>query len=336
MERISIRFEGKLASSGQLHFYEYGRYQYATARFFSTVEHFRRTGFVAKRITGDAKIQIFVQPAAEGSFIEDIVIPAMREVSATAISTPLTTLITYVWHLILPKSEETESDVIKMAQIRLEEERLRTDQITAFTQIIESQTATTQQALEMVTWAQQSGSTRLGDEGLLSGRLGQIETELSEFRNREAHLAEHQDALENIDPEARRLLLSRAASIVPDMVVPMRRSADTATFTSTSSRLPLLRLDSTTSQLISTKSLDHLLSELNGRVRAYDVDIGVGKFISDSLDRPLNFSVPVELRNEWRDVILEAMKKPTCTLICQRYLDRAGTTTSLLFDSITH
>lgn len=336
MEKISIRFEGKLASSGQLHFYEYGRYQYATARFFSTVEHFRRTGAVAKRITGDAKIQIFVQPAVEGSFVEDIVIPAMQEVSATAISAPLTTLITYVWHLILPKSEETESDVVKIAKIRLSEERLRTEQIRAFTSVIEGQTATTQQALEMVAWAQQSSSTRLGDEGLLSGRLGQMESELTEFQNREEHLTEYQDQLENIDPNARRLLLSRAASIVPDMAVPMRRSADSATFTSTSSRLPLLRLDSSTAQLISTKRLEPSLSELFGRVRAYDVDIGVGKFISESLDRPLNFSVPVELRNEWRDTILEAMKKPTCTLVCQRYLDRAGTTTSLLFDSITH
>jgi hypothetical protein len=334
MEKITIRFEGKLASSGQLHFYEYGRYQYATARFLSTIEHFRRTGTVAKRITGDAKIQIFVQPAVEGSFIEDIVIPAMKEVSATAISTPLTTLITYVWHLMLPRSDETESDLIKIARIRLAEEKERTAQTQAFAAIVEGQTATTQQALNLVHWAQNAPSTRLGDEGLYSGRLAGMQQELSENQNREEHLSKYQKQLENIDPNARRLLLSRAASIVPDMAVPMRKSADSVTFSSTSSKLPLLRLDSSTADLISTKRIDSELVQFAGRVRAYDVDIGVGKFISNSFDRPLNFSVPVELRNEWRDTILEAMKRPTSFLVCQQYLDRAGTTTSLLFDSI--
>lgn len=60
METLKIRFQGKLASSGRMHFYEYGRYQYATARFISTLEHFRRTGAVASKITGSAKIDIYI------------------------------------------------------------------------------------------------------------------------------------------------------------------------------------------------------------------------------------------------------------------------------------
>ena len=58
VETISIRFSGKLASTGKLHFYEYGRYQYATARFISTIEHFRRTGTVTKRVSGAAKVEL--------------------------------------------------------------------------------------------------------------------------------------------------------------------------------------------------------------------------------------------------------------------------------------
>jgi hypothetical protein len=334
LEKISIRFDGKIATTGKLHFYEYGRYQYATARFISTIEHFRRTGIVAKKISGKAKIEIYVSPAQQGSFVEDILVPAIKQGSAAAVSTSLTTLISYIWHLLVPISSETESDIIKIAQIRAQEEGERTKQFEAMQRIVEVGAATNSQALELVHWAQRSGNTRLGGEGLLSGRLGEMEQELLDHETRENIFNEDAEILNSIDSEDIQKLLSRTASIVPDMALPMRRSADTAVFSSTRSKLPVLRLDQKTAQMISTKRLDPEVFQYSGRIRAYDVDIGVGKFVSDEFDRPINFSVPPLLRERWKELILEAMKEPQIKLFAQRYLDRANLPTSLLFNSI--
>jgi hypothetical protein len=76
-ERITIIFEGGLAATGQLHFYEYGRSQYALARFIATLEHFRRTGDVAEYIGTRTYVDIIISSPERGSFLESILVPAV-------------------------------------------------------------------------------------------------------------------------------------------------------------------------------------------------------------------------------------------------------------------
>ncbi|MGJ8530485.1 hypothetical protein [Maritalea sp.] len=338
MEKISVRFTGKLADSGRLHFYEYGRYQYANARFISTIEHFRRTGKVANRITGSAKIELYVEPAEQGSFVESIVIPALQSGAATAISTPLTPLIAYIWHLLVPLSFQTENDIVKIAQIRADEESIRSREETERTRelrkIVEAGATSTNKALDLVSWALGAGNTRLGGEGLLAPRLLEMKQELDDAQSRESLFAQNHEELSRVGTDDLQKLLSRTASIVPEMAVPMNRSADSAVFSSSHATLPVLRLDQRTAQIISAKKISPEVHHLLGRVRAYDVDIGVGKFVSSQFERPLNFTVPQATREFWKDTILEAMKKSEVSLFAQKYLDQAGLPTSLLFNSI--
>lgn len=331
METLKIRFQGKLASSGRMHFYEYGRYQYATARFLSTLEHFRRTGTVASRITGEAKIDIYISVPEEGSFLETIVIPKLAEAAAGAVSASLTTLISYVWHMLLPRAEETESDLIKIARIQLDVEKEKSKQSESLAKIIETQSATTKQALDLVKWAIETPNTRLGDQNLLGPRLNEMQQELLTEHGREELYQEDMSELEKIDPDELMKLISRTSTIAPEMAIPMKRSADFAEFTTSRSKLPILILDEKTANRVATRKLDPEVFEIKGRVRSYDVDRGVGKFVSPELNRQLNFSVAPALQAPWLDEILAAMKREKSILKCQKFIDRGNLPSSLIF-----
>jgi hypothetical protein len=121
-EQIAIKFEGGLASTGQLHFYEFGRSQYALARFIATLEHFRRTGDVAEHIGPKTYVDIVISSPERGSFLETIFVPAAVKAGSDFLKSKLSSLISYVWHLISPRRESTDDMLKTLAEIRVVEE----------------------------------------------------------------------------------------------------------------------------------------------------------------------------------------------------------------------
>ncbi|MBX3446398.1 MAG: hypothetical protein KF765_06560 [Parvibaculaceae bacterium] len=184
-ETIRLKFEGGIAQNGELHFYEYSRSQYGTARFIATIEHFRRHGVVAERINANSYVDIRVRSAERGSFIEDIIVLAIKEGMAVAVSTPLSALISYVWHLLSPRKESTDETIVQLAQIKLaeeaqrtEQERERTEQLRALQQIAEGHRATAADALALAKWAITSRNAAIGRLGLDQSVLSDIAHEL--------------------------------------------------------------------------------------------------------------------------------------------------------------
>jgi len=165
-EEIALRFDGKVASTGKLHFYEYTRSQYATARFISTIEYFRRTGTVSQRVTKASYVEILVTTPQKGSFCEILLVKA-QETAALAVLTPLSTLISLVWETMLPRSQRVDETVVDLAKLQLAQEQERTLQLGEIRKIVESGNATTQQALNILTAALKSSNPAISD---LAGR----------------------------------------------------------------------------------------------------------------------------------------------------------------------
>ncbi|MFP4043717.1 MAG: hypothetical protein ACLFTP_03990 [Rhodosalinus sp.] len=186
-EKLQIVFDGGYASQGRLHFYEYSRSQYATARFVAIVERFRRDQSVLQRVSKKNYVNIYIETPEEGSFIETILIPGAQQAAATAISTPLNAILSYAWHLLLPRREQTDNDIAEMAKIKLAEEQERTKQeaertaqIAELRKIVDTQQATTQQAIDLAKWAMNSPNPALGRAGLDQSRLLVLTEEMRE------------------------------------------------------------------------------------------------------------------------------------------------------------
>lgn len=340
MEEISLRFNGKEASQGRLHFYEYSRSQYATARFLSTVEHFRRSGRVPPRVTRSTYVDVFVETPKDGSFLEVLLIKS-QEAAASAISAPLTSLIALVWNTILPRDQRAETDLLEMAKIQRDEEIERTRQSEQETErlrelrlIIETENATTQQALALADNALKSSNPAYGQSDLLGARIEEIRQELLRENERSLQTRDHADELEKIDAEQLAKLTSKLRPMLTEMALPLKKSADTLQIESGKDQKPLLLLNPRNVAELDEKVLDDVTVELEVHVRSYDRDRGVGKVSSPELTRQLNFVVPPSKQLRLLPDVLDAMAKDTVVFSCRMYRDKSGLPSSLLLQDI--
>jgi len=340
-EQIRIKFEGGLAETGKLHFYEYSRSQYATARFITTIEHFRRTGIVADRVTSSTRVDIIVQSPEKGSFIEDVFVSGLKEAAASLVSLPLSSLISYVWHLMVPRAEKTDAALSEIARIRLAEieasvalERERTAQHQSLERIVAGARATAQEGHELFDWAIQSPNVAVGRLGLSPDEMQGMRNELQAEDQREREFSDHTEGLTSLDEDTMNKLTSRLRPMVPEMALPLRRSAKEMSLSHGSAATTYARITPEVVRSIQERQSEDIVVEVTGHIKSYDRDAGVGKVRSNDLDRVLNFVVPPNTRQVLRDDILEAMRREEVTLICRRVVDRSGLPTSLILISI--
>jgi hypothetical protein len=337
MERFNLRFDGGLASTGRLHYYEYTRSQYATARFLTTIEHFRRTGEVAQKVSSRTYVDILVEAPERGSFVESLQV-AVAEGVATAVSAQLQSLISLVWDTLVPRRKKTDSDIVELARIRLAEEQARGQanaaQMDALKQIILDQNATTRQALDLVRASIGSSNLALGRADLTQRRLGEMQSELTDEQSRTEAISKDRTALERIPGEKLARLTSRLRPMIPEMAKPLSKSADSIGIEASDGEHRLVVLTRENVQEIAEKDLEETPTEIVVRVKSYDRDRGVGKVSSETFDRQLNFSVAPSNQDRLLFKILDAMTRDQVTFLCRRFVDRSGFPTSLLLEDI--
>jgi hypothetical protein len=127
-EVLSVIYEGGLASQGELHFYEYGRAAYAIARLIATIEHFRRTGSVANRITQSSYVSLLIKAPERGSFPIDVIIPVIAEGTRIVAEyhIPVGVFLEYVIHTVKSLLPKQEKMILELAKLDLQKEQQRT------------------------------------------------------------------------------------------------------------------------------------------------------------------------------------------------------------------
>jgi hypothetical protein len=158
------------------------------------------------------------------------------------------------------------------------------------------------------------------------------ELEAEQQRIKEFH--ESQSELEGIDEGTMNELTSRVRPIIPEMTLPLRRSADKMFLSSSKEARAYVFLNDQLVKNLSEKRSDQEITDIVGRVKGYDRDAGVGKFSSPELPRVLNFIVPLREREQVRDRILDAMKRNKVILRCRKVVDQSGLPTSLILIDI--
>ena len=284
-ETIRIRFDGGLASSGQLHFYEYSRSQYAMARFIATVEHFRRTNHVASRITLESNVEAIVRSPQRGSFIEDIIVSGVKQGMAAAISVPLSALISYVWQMLLPRTEKADDLVKDLAKIRLaesnslvavEQERTKQkqidlEQLKTWQAIGDGERANTSAALDLLRWSLQATNTAIPRIATRK-ELEQASQEIAAEQQREKEFEAHVQELQRIDEDSINTLTSRLRPMIQEIGLPLRRSADKMTIGGGADTNVYAELTPTVIAAIQDRTSETEVSQIIGRIKGYDRD----------------------------------------------------------------
>ena len=240
---VFVIYDGELATTGQLHFYEYGRAVYAFARLVSTIENFRRTGRVAKKVSEKSYVNIIIRAPERGSFPVDILIPLAGQIVQHLPNVPLSVLFKYVIHLVTRLMPKDEKAIIELAKIDLQRERQRTSQsreetkrISEFRKMVESQNIVTSAAISVLDRALEARDTRISDVKSTPAGIRQLRNRLRNYEEREADFEKYQGELESVDRDSLARLTSRIRPQIAEVGLPLRRSASRMLLTEGSRR----------------------------------------------------------------------------------------------------
>lgn len=330
-ETIQVKYDGGLAATGKLHYYEFSRSQYALARFISTIEHFRRSGEVAERINSRTYVELVISTPERGSFIQDILIESVKDGIAEVIAAPFIAFFAYAWHLLIPRRERTDQAITELAQLRLALEKEKTAQLEHIRAIAAGTRATSAQAIELLKWSQSIPIDIVGALTTTPGQRVDMFREVEAEQEREEEFQGIEKKLGEVDEADLNKLTSRLRPMVSEMSLPLKRSADFMNIgTKDKKHEHVAYITTEIVRLIQARTTEEELTEIRGRVKSYDRDAGVGKVQSDDLPRVLNFIVPLVDRAELRDKILAAMRENTVIIVCRFVIDEGKNPTSLI------
>lgn len=236
-ETVKLNFNGGIATHGRIHLYEYSRSQYALSRFITTIEHYRRYGEIADRITRDRTIDMIVSAPERGSFDLSVLVPIATAVVPELAGTSFKALFSYVWTKLLPPNESKAELAVKLAQIELDRSKEltvqslsrdheETERLRVFQSIVERQSATTEQFITLLQRAIDSPTQKHLNLGYGLTDLAREEELAKADLEREQNVEENFQRLSRIDSTDIAKLTNKLRPMVSEIALPLRRSAE--------------------------------------------------------------------------------------------------------------
>lgn len=340
---MEITYHGGLADAGQMHFYEYSRASYGFARLLNTAEHFRRTGKVAQKVGTRNYVDLVIAAPKQGSFITEVLVPTIAGTVPELANVSVKGMVAYIFQLLTPRSEATDETVIELAKIRKRELRRHGDggedteaRIAKLERIVEEQTATTREALNLVRYAlanPNAASARLHDD---PESYREMERELEAELEQDREIRKIEKRLKVLDPRSVARLSSRIRPMVKEMGLPLRRDIKDFTIGAANENKPLAYFNAARVAAVESKKVEEEPVVVECRIHGYDRDASIGKVSSEEFARKLKFIVPPERRLELHPKILRAMHDSVDTVFLEvlRVVDKSKQPTSLILMDI--
>ena len=315
-EKLSFHFEGALADSHQLNFYESARFQYAAARLLVKLAQFRYGGRFVKNISNKTNFDIRLDAQAPGSFNINIEDGGQDPADESFINISLADLIAYVSERIIEKIDETALGEMAVASRdgRAVDGAVATGSSSALEQLVESAM----------------------DDRDLTSRLPLQIRDLVKRRVAEAYrerrLAEKKSAIARIDFARSQKLISMSAPLISEMATVLRRSADTFEVTSSveGKTRSVLFLDRQMAQEIETAVVDQEITPILGDITQFNKDNGWGKLKIENGAKTLSFSIPADILPAMKQQLIDNMKIDLVYLQTYFVRDRSGEVVRLI------
>ena len=306
VKKLSFHFEGALADSHRMNFYESARFQYAAARLIVKLAQFRHRGRFVKKITSSSNFDIQLVSQSEGSFNVNIETPEQNVTEEAFVRISVADLIAYVSERIIEKIDE--STLANMTgSYRGALARAGVD---------DQDAGSTLDGLVDAAIADDAiiSSVPLQDRELFKRRVAEA--------YRERRLTESQGSIARIDFARSQSLISMSAPLISDMATALRRSANTLeikTLLKGKSR-SVLFLDRQMAQDIETAVVDKDITPLLGDISQFNKDNGWGKLKIENGTKTLSFSIPSDILPGIWQTLVDKMKQDLVYL--QTYLVR--------------
>ena len=311
-EHISFHFEGALADSHRMNFYESARFQYAAARLMVKLAQFRRYGKFVKNITNASNIDIQLATHSDGSFNINVEDTTATSASEYFVDMSLADLLAYISERLIEKIDESTLSVINDSS---GDSQLPGRGATA--------------ALDrMVKEAIANGSA---PESLSSAVQALIKRRVAE-NYREGRMADNETQISRIDFARSQKLIAMSAPLISEMAVALRNSADTLEINALRDgrARSVLFLDRRMAQDIETATVDNEITPLLGDIAQFNKDNGWGKLKIENGAKILSFNIPYDILQTIKQKLIDNMKKDLVHLQTYFVRDRGGDVVRLI------
>ncbi len=348
-QEFSVIYDGALAATGQLNFYEFSRASYGFARLIATIDNFRRTGVVPKRITKQTNVELIIRAPEKGSFPIEIIAPLVqisKDVSVATAGIPLNVFVKYAFQLvkrILPQSEDRAKAIIeielKREIERTSQSREETKRLKEIREIVADGHYTSRLALQIIREKTTSSDMAIGRLGETSESLHSLLNELLEHQSREKEIEPYKNQLESIQPKKIAELTRKIRPQIAELGVPLGRSADIISIKSgRKSKTMIASFDKNTISDITLRDIDENTTNLKIRIIQYNRDGGFGRCDIDNVNQIIlknfSFSIPHAIRNYLNYDVANALTAEFIDAQVRFYRDKSGNPTSILIESL--
>lgn len=306
-ETLLFHFEGALADSHIMNFYEAARFQYAASRLVVKLAKFRASGKFPDKITAKSNFNIQLQALSEGSFninIEDKSVPAP---DGSYVDMSLADLIAYVSERVIERIDETTLAVAKS-------EREDTPPVYLLDIVVR----------DVIEGRRSLDSAPEHIRDLVRRRIAES--------SRQLRLEANEATLSHIDSMQSQKLVSMSAPLIKEMTTALRESAKTLEIrTSTAgNNSPVVFLNREMASEIETASVDDTLLPILGDITQFNKENGWGKIKIEGGLKTVSFSVPSDILPSIKQAILDIMKVDLVYLKTYPVRDRAGNVARLI------
>ncbi len=311
-ETLVFHFEGSLADTHRMNFYESARFQYAAARLLVKLAQFRKEGKFVKNITNNSNFNIQLVAQSDGSFNINVEDPGQSSADAQFVQVSLADLIAYISERLIEKIGHSvrsgpESELLGKS--------------------LDDPTPSEDDELERMADTVLTGSPLTAS---LPAAIKEMVRRRAAEAHRERRLEANKAALSRIDFTRSQRLVAMAAPLMSDMSTALRRSADTLEVTSSRDGNSVLFLNREMAQQIETATVDKDITPILGDVIQFNKRNGWGKIRFEDGSVTVSFSVPSDILHSIRQKIIDSMNRDKVYLQAYFVRDRSGKVVRLI------
>lgn len=307
-EELTFHFDGGIAASNKMNFYEAARFQYDAARLLVKLDQFRQSGGFVKKITNSNNRQILLKPHSPGSFEISLVTSEKSDDGTGFIDVPLSTLLAYVGERVIGKTADGMIAAILNGHSELVDRFGSVEEGSPIDDLI----------LDIL-------NTPSLRQKLSKETLEILERRFAEIARDQA-IANEIDNVAKIDSHREQKLISMAAPLLSGMATAFRRSAKTMKVVAKRgvTEQNIIYLNKDLAHEIGSSKIDKEITPILGNIIQYNKETGWGKVRLDIISNPLSFSVPSDLKSELQSKLVLAMREDSTYLQIKFVRDRVG------------
>lgn len=311
-EKLTFHFEGALADSHKMNFYEAARFQYAAARLLVKLAQFRMQGSFVKKITNSSNFNILLEAQETGSFNVKTNSPSPDKSEKKFVDLTLSDLLSYISERLIEKGDVEELvSAINAHQQLLElpvgdgDSEIDTDKLDNIVDQIAVQ-------------PELRDGLRADAREIVQRRAA----ELSRGRRLEASQSE----VSKIDAAREQKLIAMSAPLLGEMATALRRSANSLEVRvgSGEKTSTILYLNKAIASEIETAKVDSDITPILCDITQYNKETGWGKVKFANTLTAISFSIPSDINKRIQSMLIDQMKKDKVYLQSYFVRDRGG------------